>query len=416
MAEIRKARKITQVSLAIEMGYSDALIGNYENNRCPVSHDVLGKFKTAAKVQDIPLTDDELASAMKEMSAWNDLINFGDIAQVIEQHNKFERYVQWAFDQDLENLFDIFRIKYLCRIGKPEECDKLLESLKEREQSFTSTHLYWYYRYQGFLEHMAWRYKTAQIMYQKAEVIGDKLNLNDKALYYNIGNCMITMGYPYLAIDYLERVAVKQIDLSSIRYGFTTQKLLAICYGRLGLIDKAIGLLNNYLEYLMNEKKDDRLNIYGVYLNMGRVYQEAGDYNKALEHYDKAAHYCKENDEAFLEYICYKASFLREYNKADEVRECLNKGLPLTARGNLWYEWLQAIKHSLDLDNDGSINYIIYTAIPRLKEYGKYTIIISCYKWLSDYYKRKGKYKPALSYSEMASDIFTKLMKGDLGL
>jgi len=416
MTAIRLALKKTQVNIATSMGYSETLIGGYENNRHPVSSNVLNAFRKVTCMEDIPLTDDEVSAATKEMIDWNNAITYGDKKQVIELHKKFERYIKWTFDLDFENLFDIFCIRYLCMIGKKEEGEKLATSLKERKPTFTDMHLYWYYRYLGLLKHLDWQYKQALAMYLEAEVIGDQLNLNDAMHYYNTANCMVNCDYLYSAIDYLEKVEVTEINLASIRSGFAVQKLLAVCYGKLGKIDKALKLLNNYREYLLDEKRDNKLNMCGVYFNIGRVYQEAGDYEKALENFDMSARLLNEKDEAFLEYLCYKATLLRDCGRDDEVRKCLDKGLPLVTKNTLWYYWLHAIKHSLLLDEAPSREYLVSTSIVNLNSYGKHIMVINCYKWLSVHFEKDGKYKKALLYNKKASDISTRLMKGDLNL
>jgi len=416
MKAIRKALGKTQVSMAIAMGYSDVLVQKYENNRISVSSDVLNAFRKVAGIEGVPLSDDEVSAATKEMISWNDAITFGDKNQVIELHKKFERYVRWAYDLDLQNLFDIFRIKYLCRIDKKEEAEKLAASLEERARNFTDIHKYWYYRYLGFLKHSDWQYKQAVIMYLKAEAIGNQSHLNDVKHYYNIGNCLINCDYPHLALYYLEKVEVMGINLESIKYGFITQKLVATCYGMLGKTDKALKLLNDCLEYLSNEKKEDKLSICGVYIQIGHVYQDAGHYEKALENFDRSTRFCDEKDEVFLMYLCYKATLLRDCNRDDEVKKCLDKGLPLVTKNTLWYYWLHAIKHSLLLDEAPSREYLISTSIRNLNNYGKHTMVINCYKWLSSYLEKDGKYKKALLYNKEALDISIRLMKGDLSL
>jgi len=416
MKAIRKALGKTQVSMAIDMGYSDVLVQKYENNRIAVSSDVLSAFRKVAGIEGVPLSDDEISAATKEMISWNNAITYGDKKQVIELHKKFERYIKWTFDLDFENLFDIFCIRYLCMIGKKEEAKKLAASLKERKPTFTDMYLYWYYRYLGLLKHWDWQYKQALTMYLEAEVIGEQLNLNDVMHFYNIGNCLINCGYPYVALDYFGKAEMMGLSLASIKHGFIMQRLVAVCYGSISKTDKALKLLGNCLEYLLNEKKEDKLSICGLYIHTARVYQAAGNYEKAFEHFDRSARYCDEKEELFLECLCYKATFLREYNKNDEVRKCLDKGLPLAAKSTLWYYWLHAIKHSLLLDEAPSREYLISTSILNLNSYGKHTMVMNCYKWLSVYFEKDGKYKKALLYNKEASDISTRLMKGDLSL
>jgi len=96
--------------------------------------------------------------------------------------------------------------------------------------------------------------------------------------------------------------------------------------------------------------------------------------------------------------------------------DCLDEGLPLVVEGTLWYEWLHAIDHSLNLNQQDSFMYIQFTAIPKFHEYGTHTLAMECYKWLSDHCKKKGMHKQAGKYTEKVMEIYQKLVKGDISL
>jgi len=175
-------------------------------------------------------------------------------------------------------------------------------------------------------------------------------------------------------------------------------------------------ILNDCLKYFIKERKDDKLTIYGIYLDVGKVYQDAGDFDNSLLNFDKASEYCDSSSEALQEYLCYKATLLRSYDKNDMVKDCLDKGLLLVEKGTLWYEWLMMIKYSMMLDDEASLKYVEYTAIPKLLGYGKHLVVMKCYKWLSRYCEKNIKYKLALEYSQKATKIYEQLIEGDLSL
>ncbi|MCL2404269.1 MAG: helix-turn-helix transcriptional regulator [Defluviitaleaceae bacterium] len=416
MARIRVALKKTQLDLAIAMGYSSSLIGNYENGRCPVSADVLIAFRQETHMTDVPITDSEVEAMKNELRAWNDTVTYGDIKLAAELYHILARRVRWSYDTGLQTLFDLFCTKYYFRLGKKDEYDRLFVALSKMEDGLDGELLYWYYCLCGFCYHTQWRYKQALAMYFKAEAVGNRLHVNDRALYYNIGSCLINCGYPYLAVMNFEKFQVYKYDLASVRLGFATQKLLAIGYSKIGKTNKAIQMLNDCREYVTNNKSDDNPTLYEIYFSLGKVFHEAGDYDKAHENLNKASHYCNKNDESYVEYLCYAATFFREYNKTDKAIECLNKCIPLVAKGTLWYEWLHALKHSVTLDDKASADYMVWTAIPALHEYGMCTVVMKCFDWLSKHYEEKGMYKPALKYANEASNIFYMLMKGNLAL
>jgi len=417
MRAIRKAHSMTQLSLAVAMNCSSSTVDNYENGRNPVSDHMYKAFKKATGMEGVPLTGDEIVAFKKEqLYAWNFMINYGDINQAKELQSNIGYCVMWSYDTELQVLYDIFCINYHSKIDEMEDSDKIVASLKKREHELTDEQRYWHCRYLGVLEHRSWRCKPAINMYMKAEEIGGRLGLNDTALYYNISDCLTFMGYPYLSIVYLQKIQLKEFNISNVSYGFATQRLLAVNYSKLGRICEALELLEKYREYLLCEMKDGKYRLGIVYHSIGWVYQNAEDFEKTLENYDLASQHYDKKSELYIRYLCDKASLLRTHNRNDEAKSCVDKGLSMVAEGTLWYEWLNAIKHSLVLDKKGSVEYIQWAAIPKFHEYGKHTLAMECYEWLSDNCRKNGMYKSAGEYSEQAFGIYKQLMKGDLSL
>ena len=416
MRAIREELGWTQLKLAVEMDCSDTTIENYEGEKQAVSAKTLAKFRIATDMDDTPLTEDEILSHVKELYKWNDLIVLGDKEQTAKLQPMLAHSTKWSFDEDLRILFDLFNARYCLSTGKRDECIKILQALSVREHELSYEHLFWYHRYLGLLDHFTWQYKSALFNYLKAEKLGDGLRLNDRSLYYNIGYCFAEMEYPYLAANYLERVLVNKADTFNIMSVFSTQRLLAISYSKLGRIEDALDLLENCIKHVRIEAKGDSMLLGGVYLDMGKVYQDAKNYDKAFEYYDLASQHYDENSEAFLEYLCIKATLLRTLDKTEMVQECLNKGLPVATKDTLWYEWFHALSKSLTLNREESIVYIEYTAIPKFHEYGKHRLAMECHLWISAYYRSKNKYKLALIFSDNAKAIYTKLMEGDISL
>jgi len=415
---IRKAHKMSQVKIARVMGIGPTTVEYYENARNPVSKFVLTAFKRGLQMEDVPFTDEEMVVFKKDvLYSWNNMLNIGDTDKAVELQPRMAYCVEWSYNADLQTLYELFSIKYYCVVGNKEECAKIVESLREREYTFTQEQRYWYYRYLGAIEHMQWRYKSAVTLYLKAEEIGNNFNLNDNTHYYNIGSCLANMGFYNLAIEYLEKIQAKAIDLFGIWCGVNAQKLLAMCNSKLGRTSRSLEFLEKYLEYLLSERSNDTPKIGGAYLDIGWIYQDARNYEKALEYYDIAYQYNNEEDrEAYLSYLCNRALFLRSYGKINGVAECLVKGLPLAKKGTLWYEWLHALEHSLAWDKQPSIDYVEWTSIPKFHEYGCHALAMEFYALLSNHCEEDNRYKPALKYQRMSAKIYKRLIEGDFSL
>ena len=416
---IRNTLGLSRDKVAELSGLSHTTINNYETGAYPIDKS-LPRIKKAMGIEDIPLTDDEIVAYKKNMYSANISINYSDIKAVNETICKLARCAKLSFDGDLQNLCDLFQAIYTFKIGEKEEHDKLMESLLNRKHTFTNEHFYWYYRCLGFVEHLAYNYKDAYSMYRKADEHGRNLGLdfqlNFKTLHYNMCYCSTEMDYPILPIKHLDKVRSKDFSLLRLDSEIAAKRFLAISYSKLGRTDEALEILEDCLGYALREKKYDRLQIGWTYLQIGRVYQDAGDFDKALENFDKAVKYYDHDSEAYLAYLCYRATLLRSHNCDNKVKECLDKGLLIATKGTLWYEWLMAIKHSTTLDDKASIKTLEGTYIPSLLRYGKHMLVKNLYEWLSNHYQQSNMYKSALEYTTRAKKIYEQLMRGDLSL
>ena len=419
MRAIRKTLGWTQLQLATEMGYSSTTIDNYEHTRYRVTDEVLRKFRQATGTEGVPLKNDEIVAYKKDIYSRNYSLNHNDKKQVNELLHMLAKCAKFSFDTDLQILCNLLSAIYYFTMNNKKECDRIIDSLSTREHEFTDEHYYWYYRCLGLIQYTLRRYKSALALYLKAEEHGKRvnpdLNINIRSLYYNIGLCFTFMNYPIQANEYFEKLHSNELDSHTVLYGFNIQRFLAINASMLGQTQKALKKLENCINYAISEKKISETRFAATYLDIGIVYQDAGNFEKALENFAIASSYFDKKSEVYLEYMCHKAVLLRSYNR-DEVLELVNKGLSMATKGTLWYEWLDAVKHSKELDNQASLMYLECTLIPRLLEYGKHLLVMNCYEWISDHSKKAMCYKPALKYSEKAKKIFSQLMKGDLSL
>jgi tetratricopeptide (TPR) repeat protein len=382
--------------------------------------DAINALRTEIGAEGVPWTDEEVIAYRRALYRRNDTINHNDTEVVTAFIAELQRCAKWCLDPELKRLCDLIRARYLFAIGKEDDCRVLITIPKKQMRDLTEEHLYWYHRCLGFMAHSAWQYKEALFHYIKAEKYGTLLNLTAglgfRMLNYNIGCCLSQMDYSYLTVAYLEKAQTKEYGVYSVEIAISIQRRLAVGYGKLKQTEKALELLRNCLNYAMEAVNGRRTTMGGIYLDIGIVYRDAGNFSKALENFNIVAEHCDKDSEAYLACMCYIASLLRMNGKYDEVRQCLGKYLPRAVKGTLWYEWLHGIRHSLTLENPSSRKYIRWTTIPNLLTYGKHALVMESYMWLSDYYKSANSYKPALECNEQATLIYKQLTEGDLSL
>jgi len=362
-----------------------------------------------------------------EQYTWNRTTNYNDIGieQVEEKVRELARCEESCYDADLEIFCTLFSAIYYFNINKDVESRKHLGFLERKKKEFTDEHHYWYHWCCGSLSFWCdWKYNAALPHFLNAAKYGRRLSsdlkLDFKVLHYCTGHCYSEMDYHLMAQEYFDKVKGKLFEAFNVAMSLAIQRSSAMGYSKFAKTEVALDLLENCRTYVIRERKDDRRTLGLIYRDIGRVYQDAKNYEKALEYFNMSSQCFEKNSEDYLVYLCYKASLLRTYNKFDMTNECLNEcldeGLSMAKKRTLWYVWLNAIKESLTLDDESSIRYIKWTSIPRLREYGKNLLVKECCLWLSDHYHSTQDHKWAYEYVTRALEIHTKLMKGDLTL
>jgi tetratricopeptide (TPR) repeat protein len=404
---------MTQEEVATWANCSTAMISDYENSVCPITDEILANLKQVMCVEDIPFTEEEIAACRRDLYTENDVLNLNDDRHVGGFIAGLERLAELSFDVGLQILSDLHRASVMYALGKMDDYDKLMDSLNGQKNEFTDEHFYWYYRYQGYIEYMHCHYKAAMLLYLQAKEIGDRIHLTDATLKYNIGNSYAMMGYPYLSNKYLEVVQRTKSEEASLRHWYNIQRLVAVNCSKLEGHEKPIKNLESCLRDLMEDKANDRFSIGGVYFDMGLVYLSAGDFEKSLENFDRALKQYDWDGGAYLSCLCHKTLLLRMHDRNDEAHECMEKAYEWAEKDTFFYDWLDAIKHSMTLHIESSIMYLESTSIPKFMDYGKYEFVINCYEWISSHHKKQMKHKRALEYSNKAMELYKHLMKGE---
>ena len=124
--------------------------------------------------------------------------------------------------------------------------------------------------------------------YYEAALLGNKT----WNLYFNIGITYLMMEEYHLALNYVEQAkkkALKRLKKSHI-YLMYINNILGIIYGRLALKEQSIGNHQEALGILKKRYSKDslRLEFGSFYNDLGFSYQNAKDYRKAIQYYEKA--------------------------------------------------------------------------------------------------------------------------------
>ena len=178
------------------------------------------------------------------------------------------------------------------------------------------------------------RFEEALIFLYKAEnyakLYEDKQT--EKKVYHNMARCFIRLEDYKKALEYIEKcIALLDEEKDGEKY-IETFMIRANCYLEMGDYDEALRLYDEVL----NIQKEAGYDIYGmIYNNIGLIYSRKGEYDKALDYFEKAKLSYVENskiDSAIT--IINAAEAKMKQGKYDEALALVDEALDLARRNN----------------------------------------------------------------------------------
>jgi len=407
IVKIREAKKLSQVAVSKLMGYAVSQICQIERGERPFTGKSLERFKDVLGLQGVPISNDEVLAFELELHKWKDSILAGDIDNATERQSFLKFCVQWSYEPSLSILYELYNTVYYRFINDMENFNKTLSLLSDKTNDFSQEHYYWYHSALGYHALVDGQYQKALKEFFKAELLDNSVKVTDESLRINIAQCLTHMGYTYIAIDYLEKAKHYTAEKFNNVYNTLIQLLLAVNFRNIDKIEPSLTLSKCGLR----DKKEQG----AFYLNMAESYNKIGDFDKAIEHVDKALDYYKNNESEHAYVLYRKANILASIGRTDESHMYLSEGLRIfpsddTRCGLL----LNTLKHSMQLHDAESVRYVMKTAVPKLEARGLYLEAMEHYEKLSKHYEGISTYKRSLVLTKRAFEIHQKLTKGVL--
>lgn len=250
--------------------------------------------------------------------------------------------------------------------------------------------------------------KSAQLLQKNSVSTKDSINIANayrcKAAYFKETNLLDSSFYYYLKSEKVFPNQSDQLTLGNI----LLNKGIIQC--RVGdFLGAEFSLSRSYSIYKDSERKDK---VYGVLNQLGLVYNELEEYEKAAFYHTKALEtvrkYNLQNNE-HQEAVCYNnLGYL--YIKQNKYKEAIiNFELGLKDKfiinddpdlyalliDNLGYSRLQA-------DNYENLPQLFYEALKVREKLDDQTVIVGSYIHLSEYFQKKKDYLSAIKYAEIA--------------
>jgi len=416
---IRELLDVSQKVLSIEMKVNPSFISKLESGSKPISSETLKKIRKTLNIEDVPLSDDEIQEFMTKLQSWRDLINDRRLGEAIEIQPKLARCSELSLNSEIQVLYTLYSVGYFRSIGDTASSENAILFLDSMQDSLSPSYLLGYLILKGNDALNNGDYKIALKDLLAAEKINMNLNIAHGGLFFSIAACLSSMGYSYKAEEYIKKARKRseEIGEKSLEMHYSINE--ALCCKNTGRYDEALRILSGCLRY-GKSKADSGLLEGIVNHNIGCVYLKQKEYAVAIEYFEKASQSFKKSfkkeSESFINNLYFKAIALLSDNRIDEGMRCIEEGLSTVGKHGFLNILFNALKCSLSLCNDSSLEYIERIAMTKFLKTGRYLEVIEYSDILTCHYRSIKKYKQALKFSEMSQKYYKIITEGEICL
>jgi len=407
--EIRKAKGVTQKMLSKALDCGEATINRSENSGRPYTEGEIIAIREYLGVTELPLFDKEIAVYKEKVYVWIDRIRNELLNEAKKMREELSIIEQLPFETDLIMLFKLAGVRLLLKEGDFISSEEVLEWAKPFLGDTTEENQYHFHYATGSLHMYQRNPKDALQAYMLADSIELGSFKRENNLKFNLAICYAKLGKYVLAIGLLEHI-YNDIDheISSID-GLILDTNLGINYMRMNHIQKARGFFD---KVLASAKRMGRKTSAGFALhNHGCICWKLGEFEKAVEYFDKASVNFSVGDNHYLENQYFKISCLIALKSHQSEKE-LENTITLAKDNHHYLMLLNSLPHLMTMD-EASMEYIEKTTIPYLLDKYEYFKTFGYFEILEKTYLKKGGKMKSLEIAKRAYDVHKLMTRGE---
>lgn len=411
---MREKAGITVSDLAKILNYTTGFISLVEQGKRSISPEMLTSMKKSMGYEGVPVTEEEVINFRLMLYDFHESIKNSQLDETREKSDAIRPIVEKCFEEEFRVLYCLFDSYLLIRERKYENAKNQLDTLTDKIETFTDEQKYFYYHFYAVSVYKDYA-KAIQYLL-KAEDIAKKMNKQEASIYYSLSNIYSRIDYSPKAIVYGE-IALKLAQNSADKaYLLNIEATLAFEYSKVGFPALALERLRGCLarkKSLGNARELER-----TYHNLGCIYLRIKDYTNAEDYFNKSLKYCDTGDWAYLNNKLYIAYMLIDKGEKKNALALIEELLPLAQNASDMLLFLESSKHSLNLKNVESLNYLENISIPQLLKMGQHLKAIKYMNILSDFHEKSSRSKQSIKksyeYSKLIVLYTNKILKGDL--
>ncbi|WP_440120461.1 tetratricopeptide repeat protein [Tenacibaculum sp. Ill] len=258
-----------------------------------------------------------------------------------EEKKNVDNLIQLAIEKKIDDYYDLYRFFQRKRFNK-EDIDFLLRESQKKEYRLGEVYAYnllgRHYRNNSFFDSSIENYmKALELSREIEDVNAEIVTLNQIGVVYRrqdkIRNAL---NYHQMALELADKIEIPDVD---------TKISISISNNSIGNIYLALKQYQLALEkfkkaILIQEKTEDKRGLAINHQNMGLAFQNLGDIDAALEHYNKSLQYNIENNSSIGKVICHNSisNVLLLQGKYEEAYNYISEVVDLSEEiGNQYY-------------------------------------------------------------------------------
>ena len=422
LRNIREAHRLSQAGLADLLGVTEEHIEALESGLEQADIAFVEKLKDRLTLHGTPILESARTELMEQLFLWKHAIDYADIDKANELQPELEKAAKSSYSPSAMNFYDIFEADYYRLINDMPAYEKAIANLSQRHDTFAIRQQYYYHVLMGAKAFVEKRYQDAINAYRTAEWLDTANQWHGVRFYFGLGVSLTDRGYATRAIWYLEKAkrASKRIraycDKPNRRFDVYIDGVLTYNLSKVGRHEEAIKIL--YERLGRETRRKSKRGIGYTHFSFGRVYNEAGEYNKAIESYNEALKYLDKEDDAYIANLYHKAALLFVCNKHEDAVICAEEALSVVT-DEYWKVQFDAIRCSASMYDDSKhVIYLIETVMPKLQEYDIHKTMVYFYQRLATYFYESDNIRDAYLCCNLALEtqiqLYKELVEGDM--
>lgn len=391
----RQKENWTQKELASGI-CSVSYLSKIENGTVEPSEEILGLIceRLDINMTGINLEDDE--ELMEMLHRWHNYIQHNDRKGAEELFKKIQLTASLSSSHPSQILFRLFLFRYRLFTNEMEQAQELFQGLQKMEGLLEREYCYYYFKFSGMFYLKLGQLEHAISSIKKAEEKYKRLHFKDPELFFYLSMIYSKKQELNRGIIYAQKALEMYQEILFYERITDCNLLLGIQYNNLGEFDIA----EDYFKKLLpkNSNHIQARVLPKVYHNLGYIYYNRKNYEKALSYLQNSYH-LKKIDSEKINTLYLIASCYFELDDRNKAKVNLKEGkrLATLCRNQKYTYKFYILEHQIHdaLNDHDFITCLRDEILPYFEQSGEKAEYKDVVKLLGDIYFQNRQYKNA---------------------